>query len=75
MKKDTNMPIGKLTEVKDFLPPPSKLVFPTDTVKITIALSRTSVDFIKREARKHHVKYQKMIRRVLYLYVTQHAAH
>jgi len=75
MKKDINMPIGKLTEIKDFLPPPSKLIFPNDTVKITIALSRPSVDFLKKEAKKHHVKYQKMIRRVLDIYVAQHVAH
>ena len=57
---DPNMPKGKLTRVKKFLPP-GKLVFPSDTVKITIALSRPSVEFLKREAKKHQVKYQIMI--------------
>jgi predicted DNA binding CopG/RHH family protein len=31
-------------------------------VKVTLALSRRSVDFFKREAAKQHVPYQRMIR-------------
>ena len=66
------MPIGKLTPIKNFLPPPSELVFPGDTVKVTILLNRASVDFFKRQAKKHRLKYQKMIREVLDRYVTQY---
>ena len=59
---------GEIDEVRiisDFLPPPSELIFKEDTVKVTIALSRSSVEFFKREAAKHEVSYQRMIRRLL----------
>lgn len=59
---------GEIDEVQiisDFLPPPSELIFKEDTVKVTIALSRSSVEFFKREAAKHEVSYQRMIRRLL----------
>lgn len=59
---------GEIDEVRliaDFLPPPATLAFREETVKVTIALSRQSVDFFKREAAKHGVPYQKMIRRLL----------
>lgn len=58
--------------VDDFLPPPEDLAFKEETVKITITLSKASVDFFKREAKKHHTKYQKMIRRLLDVYSKHH---
>lgn len=58
---------------KDFLPPPEELVFPQrKTVKVTIWLSEISVAFFKLQAKKHHVKYQQMIRELLDSYVTKH---
>jgi predicted DNA binding CopG/RHH family protein len=54
--------IGDLRPIADTLPPTEQLVPRDDTVKVTIALSRRSVDFFKREAAKHHVPYQRMIR-------------
>jgi predicted DNA binding CopG/RHH family protein len=57
--------------INDFLPPPSELVFKEDTVKVTLGLSRKSVDFFKKQAKKHNTQYQKMIRRLLDLYVTR----
>ncbi len=75
MKKiDKNMPVGKLTRVKDFLPPPDQLIFPEETVKITISLNKSSVEFFKKAAHKHHTKYQKMIREVLDRYVSRFKA-
>jgi predicted DNA binding CopG/RHH family protein len=71
-KIDPDMPIGKLTRVKDFLPPPEELVSPRDTVKVTISLSKLSVDFFKHQAKKQNVKYQQMIRRLLDRYVAQY---
>lgn len=71
--KYTNEPIGQVKIVADFLPPPEELVFKEDTVKVTIALSRESVEFFKREARKHDTQYQKMIRRLLDSYVMAHS--
>lgn len=58
--------------VKDFLPPPEKLVLREETVKITISLKKSSVEFFKKQARKHRTPYQKMIRRVLDLYVSRY---
>jgi len=70
--KDWNMPVGKLTRVKDFLPPPEELVMPEETIKVTISLNRTSVEFFKRQAEKYHTKYQKMIRELLDRYVARY---
>jgi len=53
---------GDLHRIADTLPPPDQLVPRDDTVKVTLALSRRSVDFFKREAAKHRVPYQRMIR-------------
>lgn len=75
MKKkigDRNLPIGQLTRVKDFLPPPSALVLNEETVKITIALKRSSVEFFRKEADKHHTKYQRMIRELVDQYAQQY---
>ena len=65
-------PVGDVKVVRDFLPAPADLVFREDQVKVTIGLSKSSVDFFKEEARRHHTPYQKMIRRLLDLYVSQH---
>jgi hypothetical protein len=69
----TDEPLGKLKVVADFLPPPEELVFRDEGVKVTIALSKRSVDFFKSEARKHHTQYQRMIRRLLDAYAEHHA--
>ena len=53
---------GDLHRIADTLPPPDQLTPCDDTVKVTLALSRRSVDFFKREAAKQHVPYQRMIR-------------
>ena len=71
--KYTNEPLGRLSVVEDFLPPPSELVFREDTEKVTIALSKRSVDFFKREARLHGTQYQRMIRALLDRYADAHA--
>ncbi len=71
MKKKTryaDVNIGEPQVIKDFLPPPDQLVPRDDTVKVTIALSRSSVEFFKQEAGKHHTRYQKMIRNLLDAY-------
>ena len=72
-KIDPDMPVGKMTRVKDFLPPPEELVFPQQTVKITISLSSLSVEFFKQQAKKNHVKYQQMIRELLDRYVSSYS--
>ena len=67
--------IGKIGPVlKDFLPPPEKLVLREDTVKVTLSLSSRSVDFFKRAAKKHHVPYQRMIRALVDAYAEREDA-
>ncbi len=70
--KYTDEPLGKIKVVDDFLPSPEELAFKEDNVKVTITLSKASVDFFKKEAKKQHVQYQKMIRRLLDLYTMHH---
>jgi len=71
--KYTNESLGRVSVVEDFLPAPSELVFREDTEKVTIALSKRSVDFFKREARLHGTQYQRMIRALLDRYADAHA--
>jgi len=61
--------MGELEVVADFLPSPSELAFKEDGVKVTLALSKRSVDFFKSEASKNRTQYQRMIRRLLDAYV------
>ena len=65
----TNEPLGDIEVVPDFLPPPAELAFREEGVKVTLALSKKSVDFFKSEASKHQTQYQRMIRRLLDAYV------
>lgn len=60
--------MGEYRIVADFLPPPSQLVLKEDNVKVTLSLSRRSINFFKREAKKEKVPYQKMIRALLDVY-------
>jgi predicted DNA binding CopG/RHH family protein len=68
----TDEPMGELKVVKDFLPPPDRLVLKEDNVKITISLSKSSIDFFKEEAKKQRTSYQKMIRRVIDVYTARY---
>lgn len=70
--KYTDEPLGELRAIRDFLPPPERLVFKEDTVKVTIVLSKSSVDFFKRAAKKYHTPYQKMIRSLIDAYAVRH---
>ncbi len=75
MKKSiryTDESLGDLRVVDDFLPPPSQLAFKEENIKVTIGLSKSSIDFFKQVARKHNTHYQTMIRRLLDLYAARH---
>jgi hypothetical protein len=50
-------PLGRLRIIPDFLPGPEGLTPPDEGVKVTIALSKRSVEFFKNEARqrKRHI--------------------
>jgi len=70
--KYTDENMGDLHVISDFLPAPSDLVFKDETVKVTIALSKDSVEFFKKEAKKNHTQYQKMIRNLIDIYAQKH---
>lgn len=59
----------KAKVIRDFLPPPEQLAFREEGVKVTLALSKKSVDFFKLQAEKHNTQYQRMIRRLVDSYV------
>lgn len=63
------MPIGRLVEVPDFLPPPEELAKAKTRIITTIALDAETIAFFKKQAKKRGAKYQKMIREVLDRYV------
>jgi predicted DNA binding CopG/RHH family protein len=63
--------IGEVRIVEDFLPAPDQLVLREDNVKVTLSLSKSSVDFFKREAGKARVPYQRMIRALLDAYAAR----
>ena len=58
--------------VRDVLPPPERLVPREDTVKVTLTLSRRSVEFFKGEAARRRVPYQRMIRALVDEYAKRH---
>lgn len=60
--------IGDVKLIADFLPPPDQLVLKEETVKVTLALTKESVDFFKEIAREKHTHYQTMIRALLEQY-------
>ncbi len=55
--KYTNEPI-EFEIINDFLPSPEHLVLKEENVRVTINLSKTSVDFFKKHAKKivHTIK-------------------
>ena len=72
-QKYTNEPLGRLEVIDDLLPPPDQLVLKEDGVKVTISLSRKSVDFFKAHAAHSKVPYQRMIRSLLDTYADRHS--
>jgi hypothetical protein len=65
--------IGRVRLMEDFLPAPSDLVPREENVKVTPSLSRRSLDFFEREARKRRVPYQRMIRALVDTYAERQA--
>lgn len=73
--KYTNEALGKLEIIPDFLPAPQNLVLKEETEKVTITLSKRSIDFFKHEAKENHTQYQKMIRVLLDQYALYYQQH
>ncbi|MDO8549796.1 MAG: CopG family transcriptional regulator [Ignavibacteria bacterium] len=65
--------IGEIEIVSDFLPKPEDLVFKEDTVKVTLNLSKSSIEFFKEIAQKHGSQYQKVIRNLLDTYTSRYS--
>jgi predicted DNA binding CopG/RHH family protein len=68
--KYSNEKMGEVEIVKDFLPKPGELVFKEDTVKVTLNLSKSSIEFFKEIAQKQGSQYQKIIRNLLDRYTS-----
>ncbi|HID39593.1 MAG TPA: CopG family transcriptional regulator [Calditrichaeota bacterium] len=60
------------SQTSTILPSPEELATREETVKVTISLSKSSVEFFKQIAKNHKTPYQKMIRRLLDEYVRRH---
>lgn len=67
----TDEPLGEVEVVEDFLPPPEKLVLKKERVKVTMELSKSSIDYFKRQASKQGTAYQVMMRNLLDYYVAK----
>ncbi len=65
--------LGEVKIIKDFLPSPHELAKREKTVKVTIALTESTLDFFKKIARQHDTPYQKMIRNLLDEYKLRHS--
>lgn len=72
-RRYSDEPVGPLKVVDDFLPPPGQLVLKDDSVKVTISLSKASVEFFKAHAARQKVPYQRMIRSLLDRYAAAYA--
>ncbi len=65
-------PIGKVTNIPDFLPSPAEILASFQNQKVTLTLDYQSVEFFKAHARKAKKPYQRMMREVLRRYVQNH---
>ena len=70
--KYTDEDIGNPQVIENFLPPPEELIFKEEEVKVTLTLSKRSVDFFKSQAAEHDTQYQPMIRKLLDAYARVH---
>jgi len=59
--------------IEDFLPAPGNLIKKEDTVKVTIQLSKKSINFFKEKAHELGVPYQTMIKTVLDKYTSHYS--
>ena len=69
--KYTDEPLDDLKVIADFLLSPEELAFREETVKVTILLSKQSLEYFKQQANNFNTPYQKLIRRLLDEYVNR----
>ena len=60
--------------INDFLPSPEELSLHDKKTKVTLTLTKKSLDFFKKNAKQHGASYQAMIRRLLDYYVANQNA-
>ena len=69
----TDEPLGRLRVIEDFLPRPEELLgHKVESVKVTMALSKSSVAYFKKAAKRYGTPYQRMIRRLIDAYAARH---
>lgn len=66
--KYSNEPV-EAHAVSDFLPSPEDIILKESKAKVTLTLTKKSLNFFKTAAKKHGASYQSMIRRLLDYYV------
>jgi len=71
--KYTDEKMGEIKIIKDFLPKPEELILKGKNVKVTLNLSKSSVDYFKKVAFKHGSQYQKVIRNLLDKYTAHYS--
>jgi predicted DNA binding CopG/RHH family protein len=69
--KITSEALGALRVLPDFLP--GAAAPREEEVRITVLLSRTSLEFFKAEARRHNMQHQRLIRKLLDRYAEKHS--
>lgn len=69
--KYSNQKMGRVRVVDDFLPRPEQLALRDESVKVTLNLSRNSVEFFKKLAEEHHTGYQILIRNLVNIYANE----
>ena len=67
--------LGGVRVVPGFLPPaaPAAPAPRQEEVRVTVLLSRASLDFFRAEARKHNTQHQRLIRKLLDRYAEKHS--
>lgn len=71
-KMEYDLPVGKLTQVADFLPPPNELFPKEESIKITLSVDSNTLRFFKSAAKDTGTKYQRMMRAVLNGYANRY---
>jgi hypothetical protein len=67
---DARLAMGE--RATDFLPPPSALVKREPTTKVMLELTQCSLAFIKKQAKRARVPYQRMLRGLINAYAKQY---
>ena len=68
--EDIALAITQSERIADFLPAPEKLLKKENSVKVTVSLSKDSINFLKNKAKKSNGSYQQMLRKIIDLYVS-----